>query len=357
MHRHIRSEFLSLAVALALAFAVTVPANLACTRQDAAAAGEAHDDEHAGDAGHAEEGHEHVEAGDEHEGGPEPAHDDHDDAAEEVRVAAHGTELAGLRVERVREVVISRTVVLPGEVGYNEERRVHVTPRYGGVILEMRAELGSAVGEGDVLAVVESNENLTAYKVRAPQPGRVVAREGAVGAFASEEASLFVIADLSTVWVNLDVFPRHVADVATGMKVSVRGVGADLAATGSIDYVAPVIERERRVALARVKLANPAGRWRPGTFVRAEVHVAGGAPVPAVEHEAVQMLGDQPVVFVPEGDNSFRAEPVSLGASGPTHTEVRSGLAPGDAYVARGAFELKARAVTSSLGGHAGHGH
>jgi len=302
----------------------------------------------------AEEQDKHEDPG-EHEEGDTDLHEGESDAT--VRLSSRGQELGGIKVAKVAKVVVGRSVVLPGEVGFNEDLRVHVTPRYGCVIREMHATLGTRVEKDDVLAVVESNENLTSYEVRAPLSGRVVAREGAVGAYASEETTLFTVADLSTVWIDLVVYPRHLADVREGARAVVRSVGSPQSATGTISYVAPVFDRERRVALARVVLPNPDGQWRPGMFVRAEVSVGGGDQVTAVESEAVQRLDEKAVVFVPVGDSLFRAVPVTVGATGPTHTEIKAGLVPGDAYVAAGAFELKAKLVTSSLGGHAGHGH
>jgi len=309
---------------------------------------EVHDDHE--DHERAGEAHEEEVSGEDHEGhGPE----------EEglIRVSAIGADMAGIRVAQVGKATIDREVALPGEVGFNEDRRVHVTPRYGGIIREMRPPLGARVDSGEVIAVIESNANLTSYKVYAPLSGRIVAREGAVGAYASEGASLFVVADLSTVWVNLDVYPRHISDVKPGARVVVRGVGLDQQASGTVSYVAPVFDRDRRVALARATLSNADGRWRPGMFVRAEIGVATGAPVLAVERDAVQVLDDESVVFAPAGDSAFRSIPVTVGTVGTTHAEIRSGLDLGDAYVADGAFELKAEIVTGSLGGHAGHGH
>ncbi|MBM3314496.1 efflux RND transporter periplasmic adaptor subunit [candidate division WOR-3 bacterium] len=334
----------------------TILIGVVCLLVSFAAAGEDH-----GHDAEAEHGHD-----------PKPAaaeaaeHEDHADGDNDhaehgdevvVHLSARGRELAGIRIARAARADVGRSVMLPGEVGFNEDRRVHVTPRYGGIIREMRGTLGARVAQDEVLAVVESNDNLTTYEVRAPLAGRIVTRTGAVGAYAPEETALFVVADLSTVWVDLAVYPRHLDDVREGARALVRSVGTPRTAVGTISYVAPVFDRDRRVATARIVLANPDGRWRPGMFVRAELDAGGGSRVTAVEREAVQLLGEQTVVFVPAGDSAYRAVPVTTGASGATHTEIRSGLALGDDYVAAGAFALKAEAVTSTLGSHAGHGH
>jgi cobalt-zinc-cadmium efflux system membrane fusion protein len=83
----------------------------------------------------------------------------------------------------------------------------------------------------------------------------------------------------------------------------------------------------------------------------------GAADVPVVvPKEAVQMMGENTVVFV-ETDHGFEPRPVIPGESDNARVEIVSGLAPGERYVARGGFELKAMLVVSGLGSHAGHGH
>jgi cobalt-zinc-cadmium efflux system membrane fusion protein len=76
-----------------------------------------------------------------------------------------------------------------------------------------------------------------------------------------------------------------------------------------------------------------------------------------VEKDAVQILDDEHVVFVPKGDVHFKSLPVAVGESDARFIEILGGLDEGMEYVAGGAFELKAKIVTGALGGHAGHGH
>jgi cobalt-zinc-cadmium efflux system membrane fusion protein len=67
-------------------------------------------------------------------------------------------------------------------------------------------------------------------------------------------------------------------------------------------------------------------------------------------------MGEEPVVFV-DATEGFKPMPVSLGRGNASHVEVLSGLVAGQRYVTQGAFELKAKIVTSGLDAHAGHGH
>jgi cobalt-zinc-cadmium efflux system membrane fusion protein len=295
---------------------------------------------------------------------PEDVHDvhenedshDHDEVVY-IDVSDTGISMAGIQIAAVGKQRISNVVVLPGEIGFNEDRLAHITPRYGGVVKDVRKRMGNLVDEGETLAVIESNQSLTAYKIRAPLAGHVVRKHATPGEYVSEETSIFVIADLSSVWVNLDVYPRHLESVSVGSKATIKAVSVNQEGDGIISYVAPLFDRAKRAAVARIILPNDGQSWRPGMFVRAELEIASLDSVVAVEKEAVQVIEDETHVFVPVGPNRFQPVEVVVGNSGKKYIQILSGLSPGDSYVARGAFHLKAEMITGSLGGHAGHGH
>ena len=98
---------------------------------------------------------------------------------------------------------------------------------------------------------------------------------------------------------------------------------------------------ETRAATARIVLPNPEGVWRPGLPVNIDL-IAGEVDVPVViASEAVQTLEDKPTVFVREGDQ-FEPRPVQLGRSDDKWSEVIAGLKPGEQYVTKNSFILKA---------------
>jgi cobalt-zinc-cadmium efflux system membrane fusion protein len=127
-------------------------------------------------------------------------------------------------------------------------------------------------------------------------------------------------------------------------------------AQGTITYMAPVVDEKTRTALARVVLPNPDGRLRPGLFVSAEIAIGQESAAVVIPKSAVQRMDEESVVFLDKAEG-FTPALVSLGRSNQSHVEVLSGLAAGQRYVTKGAFELKAKIVTSGLDAHAGHGH
>jgi len=117
------------------------------------------------------------------------------------------------------------------------------------------------------------------------------------------------------------------------------------------------MDAQTRRITAQAILQNGNGEWRPGTFVNAHVDVGEGEGCVVVEKSVVQVLNNKNVVFVQHKPGSFKPVEVVMGESDSRLIQIRNGLETGAEYVSEGAFEIKAKVVTSSLGGHAGHGH
>jgi cobalt-zinc-cadmium efflux system membrane fusion protein len=202
----------------------------------------------------------------------------------------------------------------------------------------------------------DPKEVIADLKITAPFSGRVIERNITLGELLKEDTVAFVVADLSAVWVDLSVHQKDLPFVNEGQGV-VISLGGDIPdAEGHISYLSPVIAQETRTALARVVLPNPEGRFRPGLFITAVLTEAELPVSMMVPKSALQNLEGETVVFIKQGDG-FKPQPVTTGRMSKTNAEVVSGLAPGQAFVAHGAFELKAKIVTSTMDSHAGHGH
>lgn len=187
----------------------------------------------------------------------------------------------------------------------------------------------------------DSGDSLTRYEIRAPIDGVVIEKHLAIGEAVKEDASIFTIADLSTVWAEMTIYPKDLSSVKLGQKVTVRASALNAEAEGRVAYVGSLIGEQTRSAKARVALPNPDRSWRPGLFVTVElVQDETEAPV-AVSAEAIQTYRDWKVVFGRFGE-FFEVRPVELGVSDGKMVEVLSGLAPGTPYAATNSFVLKA---------------
>ena len=184
-------------------------------------------------------------------------------------------------------------------------------------------------------------DGLTRYEIRAPIDGVVTEKHLAAGEAVKEDASIFTIADLSTVWAEMTIYPKDLAAVKLGQKVMVRVSALNAEAEGRVAYVGSLIGEQTRSAKARVTLPNPDRSWPPGLFVTVDL-VQDETEVPvAVSVDAIQTLRDSKVVFARFGE-FFEARPVELGRSDGKTVEVLSGLAPGTPYAATNSFVLKA---------------
>jgi len=289
---------------------------------------------------------------DEHE--HEHEHDEHDREVAAQGVIALTPEqirTAGLTLHAAGPATILERLPLYGVVAPNAERVREITPRFPGVIRSVSRRLGDPVRHGDILATVESNESLQTYALSAPLAGVVTARNANPGEQTGERV-LFTVTDLSTVWVEVALFPRDRGRVQVGQPVRVKSGETAQVAQGKVVYVAPFGSASNQTLTARVLLDNADGRWVPGLYVTVEVTLGESAVPVAVRNEALQVLEGRTVVFV-SGPAGFQPRPVETGRVDGEATEILAGLSAGDRYVAGNSFILKAE-----LGkGEAAHEH
>ncbi len=210
-----------------------------------------------------------------------------------------------------------------------------------------RADLASlaiepegAVVEREVRAPFVSKA-LTRYELKSPLDGMIIEKRISTGEAVKEDADIFVIADLSSVWGDITVYAKDLRAVRLGQKVTVRSKELGAEATGKVSFIGPLVGEQTRAASAHVDIPNPNRLWRPGLFVTVEL-VQEEVPTPvAVSADAIQTYRDWNVVFVQYG-NQFEVRPLALGRSDGKWVEVVSGLSPGEKYAAKNSFVLKA---------------
>ncbi|MBK9030271.1 MAG: efflux RND transporter periplasmic adaptor subunit [Myxococcales bacterium] len=195
----------------------------------------------------------------------------------------------------------------------------------------------------------------SAVSVASPLAGVVVERPVALGQMVEPQDTMFVVMDLRSVWVQVDVYERNLNQIAIGQKVA-ASVEAWTGRTfdGTIQSIGAVLDRRSRTIKVRVVLTNADGALKPGMFAKVILAGSTGEPregtyVPAA---AVQRDGDGAIAFVPVGDTAFQLRELELGARAGDWIEVTRGLAPGERVVTTGSFLLKSEARRESFGGH-----
>ena len=248
---------------------------------------------------------------------------------------------SGIEIESAGPATIQEVIRVFGHIAPNEDRLKRVAPRFSGVVKEVRKKLGESVADNEVMAVVESNESLQQYEVRSALSGTVIRKDITAGEFADEGQAIYTVADLSQVWVDLDIPRKDFDRLRLGQAVVVYNGDDSIGTQGRVGYISPFGALDTQTMLARVELPNPDGRWRPGLFVVGEIIVEEATVPLAVRTEGLQVFRDWEVVFA-RADNVFEIAILELGRQDEEWAEVVSGLALGQRYATKNSFIIKA---------------
>ncbi len=193
--------------------------------------------------------------------------------------------------------------------------------------------------------------------VTAPIDGEVIEKHATLGEVVNPNDNVFTIADLSTVWVVIDVYQRDVPRVHSGQPVEATADGfPGRVFKGQVAYVGKVLDEDTRTLKIRVALDNTRGLLRAGMFVTARIlddqdeHARECIAAPA---SAIQRIGGVPVVFIAKAPGLYEKRAVTLGQRYGEHFEVLVGLEGGEEIVTEGSFILKSELLRAE----AGHGH
>ncbi len=234
---------------------------------------------------------------------------------------------------------IHETLTLTGHVQADPNRLSQVRARFPGIVQAVKKELGDTVKAGDVLAKVQSDESLQTYAVKAPISGQIVRRDIQAGE-ATGNDPLFIIADLSLVWVELDIFGQNLNRVEQGQTVMVTPLDQP-PISGTISWISPLASHASQSVSARIELPNEDLQLRPGQFVRGRVTVSEHDVPLAVHQSALQTFRDFDVVFARFGE-TYEVRMLTLGRRDSQWVEVLEGLKPGTEYVTGNSYLIKA---------------
>jgi cobalt-zinc-cadmium efflux system membrane fusion protein len=249
-------------------------------------------------------------------------------------------ESAGVETDVAGPATIHDRIQLMGRVTLDSDRFAEVRSRFPGPVREVRVKLGDVVKAGQTLAIVENRESLRSFAVTAPFAGTVIARHTNAGNVAGD-GPLFEVADLTSLWIELNAFGKDAARISEGQTLRVTASAGDLTADVSLHRLLPLASAASQTLVARAELPNPEGRWRPGMSVNAEVTVAEREVPLAVRRIGLQRFRDFTVVFGQFGE-TFEVRMLELGEQDDEHVEVLAGLKPGTRYVTEQSFLIKA---------------
>lgn len=204
----------------------------------------------------------------------------------------------------------------------------------------------------DQIAHIEQTGEITkTLALASPLSGVVLTKSVVEGQTVTAGMPLYRLANLSSVWLEGDVFEQDLALVHVGSSVNVTLTAyPGRTFTGRVSFVAPTVDSMSRTAVVRVSLANPEGLLKPGMYATMLLSVRLGADVMHVPAEAVVMTGERNLVYVVGSDGALHPQPVVLGARAGDQMQVLSGVRPGDRIVSSANFLVDAESRLTAGG-------
>jgi RND family efflux transporter MFP subunit len=190
--------------------------------------------------------------------------------------------------------------------------------------------------------------------VPAPITGVITGRSANLGQVVSMGQELFVVTDLSQVWVIGDLYEQDFQMVQVGSEALLTTPAYPaLTLRGRVTYIDPRVDPQTRTAKIRVEVPNHEGRLRLGMYGTLAFTTPGSERVVVVPHAALQTMGERQVVFVPAPDDEgkFRARPVQVGPLRGDRVTIHSGVQPGEVVVTEGSFLLRAEMLRNAPAG------
>jgi len=186
----------------------------------------------------------------------------------------------------------------------------------------------------------KTNVGPSVFPLNSPISGTVVERNGTIGATVGTDANLFKIIDLSSVWIDADVFEKDLERVRIGQLVNLTAAAfPGQTFSGRVILINSVVDPDTRTVKVRTEVPNPDGRLKPDMFANVEIVTAAHRTAISLPLSAVLDDGGKSVVFVADGNNYTKKE-VTLGLKSEDRVEIVQGLTAGVKVVTKGNYLL-----------------
>jgi membrane fusion protein, copper/silver efflux system len=198
----------------------------------------------------------------------------------------------------------------------------------------------------------EPKKSLTIFS---PINGFVIKKDAFQGMKVMPDKELYTIADLSTVWVNADIYEFELSQIRVGQRANITlSYFPGRVFNGKVAWISPVMEEKTRTAKVRLEFPNPEFTLKPEMYTNVELSIDGGKKL-AVPDEAVLDSGLRKVVFLDKGDGRFAPAEVKLGSKYDNYYEVLEGLSAGEKILASAGFLLDSESrLSEAMGAMAG---
>ncbi len=207
------------------------------------------------------------------------------------------------------------------------------------------------IGDNEIRELERTRKALRDLVITSPVSGYVIAKTAVLGLKVMPSDNLYDIVDLSTVWVQADVYEVNLPSVKVGQPATMDlDFKPGKTWHGKVVFIDPTVDPTTRTVKARLEFVNPDGELKPEMYAHV---VIGGSTATgvAVPDDAVISTGERNIVFVAKGDGVFEPRAVVLGARVRNLYEIKKGISEGEQVVTGANFlldsESKLKAATS----------
>jgi len=255
-----------------------------------------------------------------------------------------GRNAAVVQAVTVEAGTIENSVVINGDV--LARNQVSIFPTMGGKLVESRIGIGDRVGRGDVVAMVDPSRPGEVYSfspVISTIAGTVLQAPYSIGDTISTQSALFVVGDLSGLWLETFVPERFVSSVRLGLRaqVALESLPGETF-FAEVAEVSPVLEPASRTLRIRLRFIDGQGsavtdpRIKAGMFATLSLVTMTRANVPVIPRSSVINTYGSWIVFTVDEKNIARRHELELGIENEEMFEVLSGISLGDTVVVQG---------------------
>ncbi len=330
-----------------------------------------------------------------------PVYADAENDGDSVQIDPVMVQNLGVRTARVERGNLWRQITTVGYVALDERKLSHVHLRTEGWIEKLNVKSdGERLSKGDVLLELYSRELVNAQEEfiqalrgnndylkrasrerlaalgmsdgqileiaptrRAEQRVRILAKQDGIvhnlnareGMFVKPTMEVMTLADLSSIWLLVDIFERQADWVATGQPAEVRlAYRPGRIWEGEVEFVYPTIDPKTRTLRARLRFDNADEALKPDMYANVRIFAGPKRNVLSIPREALIRTGESERVILALGEGKFRAREVVGGMESGDWVEIISGIQEGDEVVTSGQFLIDSEASLKASFGRMG---
>lgn len=262
------------------------------------------------------------------------------EVATEIRLSPQILSTLEIHTSEVKREPLFREIQVPGNVVQDTNKSTFVFSTRSGVVEKIMIQIGETVQARQPLLQVGKSI------LRAPRNGTVISINASEGMQVGVLDSLVTLADIDTIRVVFDVYPKEISQISLGQKVEVTSTGyGEEIFPGIIRYLSPNLDEKSQTLKVAAEVENRGHHLKFGMFVQGKILIRSDRKALVVPEEAVLQIGENWFVFIPRTEAAFLKKPVKIGAHGRGKVEILEGLKEGEKVVTQGSFTLKSESL------------